>query len=167
MKISFRAAATAALLALLGGCSNDMTGFPSLAPRKIEQETTSPAATAAIEPANVTPAGTSPTLAKIVAQAGAADASFRAELARSRKTIEAGNRAAMGSEDWITGQQAYSALDVLRGPVADALAELDRQRQQAVSKGEDESAIAAVTLQVQAIDEAERALLAELRPPAS
>ena len=167
MKSLLRTAFILIPLALLGGCKTDMTGYPSLAPRAIEKDSHAEPASPPTPPTIVAPAGMSPALAKLVDEAGKADAAFKDALARSRGTIEAGNRAKMGSEAWIAGQQAYSVLDATRAPVTDALSELDRQRQQAVTKGEDESAIAAISLQVQALDEAERAVLTQLTPTAN
>ena len=164
MIMPLRTAAIAAVLALLGGCAGSVTGYPSLNPRQIESDTHDAPATPAPAPTIVAPTGTPPALAKIIDDAGKTDAAFKALVEQLRKTIEAGNRATMGSEAWIAAQQAYSVLDASRDPVTAALVELDRLRQQAVTKGEDESAIATATQQVQALDEAERATLAQLAP---
>jgi transcription elongation GreA/GreB family factor len=65
-------------------------------------------------------------------------------------------------------QEAYSAVDSARGGIATALADLDRMHQESVASGDRnrqaqvESAIA----QLQALDQAERAMLAQLLPAA-
>jgi len=170
MKAPFHAPLSLTVLTIvagaLGGCTTDMTGYPSLAPRTIENDARAGTTPATAEPAVAAPGGTSPALAKLIDDAGKADAAFQAALAASRRTIESGSRAAMGSEAWIASQQAYSALDAARAPVTVALAELDKLRQQAVSNGDDETPVATATQQVQAIDEAERAVLAQLAPSA-
>jgi len=157
-----------ALLALstLAGCAGTTQGYPSLAPRPIEREVmradVAPA-TAAVEPPPLPP---SAEVAQIVASAQAADAAFRTALDKARPQIEAARGAAEGSEQWVAAQQAYSAADAARAPVGDALAELDRRRQAAVEagKGDEATALAGAALEIQALDEAERALLAGLMP---
>ena len=154
------------LLSALAGCADTRSGYPSLAPRPVEravmQAQPAPATAAAETPQLPASAG----IAEIVASAQAADAAFRAAVGAARPLIEAGRAAPEGSEAWIEGQQAYSGADAARAPVGQALAELDRRRQAAVIAGDsaEEAAIAEATLQVQALDEAERALLAGLMP---
>lgn len=156
-------ALTATLLALsvLPGCADTRSGYPSLAPRPVER------AVLRVEPAPATAPVETPSisatadLARIVADAHAADAAFRAALDAARPQIEAGRAAAEGSEPWVAAQQAYSRAEAERTPVGQALAELDRRRQAAIGAGNaaEEAAVAEATLQVQALDEAERALL--------
>lgn len=154
------------LLATLAGCAGSVTGYPSLAPRPIEREAirAEPAApTAAPVPP---PIAASADIAQIVARARAADTAFKTALDAAKPAIEAGRRAAEGSEAWVTGQQAYSAADAARTPIADVLAELDRRQQAAGDAGDagEVAAIDAASTEVQAIDDAERAQLAALMP---
>jgi hypothetical protein len=158
----------AAVLALsaLAGCADTRSGYPSLAPRPIERAVLRAEAAPATAPVETPPLAATADVAQIVASAQAADAAFKAALDAARPQIEAGRAAAEGSEDWAAGQLAYSRAEAARAPVGQALAELDRRRQAAVAAGntDEEAAIAEATLQVQALDEAERALLEAMMP---
>ena len=151
---------------LLAGCAGNVGAYPSLAPRAIEhamQTPKGPAATAVVS-APALPEQ----IAAILAAAREADATFQAKLAEQRPAIEAGRMAAAGSESWVVAQEAYSVVDSTRGGTGSALADLDRLHLEAVASGDSgrqanvESAIG----EVQAIDQAERAILARLLPPA-
>ena len=163
-----RSAALLALpaLAILAGCADTRSGYPSLAPRPIERAMMQAEAAPAMPPAAPPPLAPSADIAEILASATAADSAFKAALETARPRIEAGRSAAEGSEAWVVAQQAYSDVEAARAPIGNALAELDRRRQVAVAagKGGEEAAIAEAALQVQALDEAERALLAGLVP---
>ncbi|WP_340316954.1 hypothetical protein [Rhizorhabdus argentea] len=153
-----------AALAILAGCADTRSGYPSLAPRPIERAMMQAEAAAPLPPAAPPPLAPSADIAEILASATAADTAFKAALEKARPQIEAGRGAGEGSEAWVVAQQAYSDVEVARAPIGDALAELDRRRQAAVAagRGGEEAAAAEATLQVQALDEAERALLAGL-----
>lgn len=154
------------ILSLLAGCTDSRIGYPSLAPRPVERAVlrAEPASAATVGEPAALPA--SADIAQIVASAQAADVAFKAALDKARPAIEAGRSAAPGSEAWVDGQQALSGTDAERAPVGNALAELDRRRQAAVAAGkaDEEAAIAEATLQVQALDEAERALIDAAMP---
>jgi len=160
-------AAAAAALALVAGCADTRSGYPSLAPRPVERALLhaepAPAAPAAV--AQAAPAATAG-LAQLLTGAQTADAAFRAALEKARPTIEAGRAAAEGSEAWVAGQQAYSAAETERLPVSQALAEIDRRLEAAVEAGQAgaEPALGEAMLQLQALDEAERALLDAVLP---
>lgn len=160
------AAAVLSALPLLAACADTRSGYPSLAPRPVEravmQADPAPPAPVAGPAATVLPA--SPDIAQIVARAQAADAAFRGALEQARPQILAGRSAAEGSEAWVTAQQAYSDAEAVHAPVSEALAELDRRREAATAAGrhDEAAAIAEAGLQVQALDEAGRALLAGL-----
>ena len=164
-----RIATVALALALLAGCADTRSGYPSLAPRPVErsvmQVEPAPAAPA-VAAAPVAPVSASADVAQIVARAQAADATFRAELEKARPKILAAKGATEGSETWVAGQQAYSDVDAVRGPVGDALVELDRRRLAAseAGNGAEEAAIIEAMQQLQALDEAEQAQLALLMP---
>jgi len=157
---------TLCVLSALAGCADVRSGYPSLAPRPVEravlQADPAPAAPVVAAP----PLAGSAQIAQIVAAARAADAAFRAALDKARPQILAARGAAEGSEAWVSGQQAYSSAEVARAPVGDALAALDTRRQAAIDAGNgaEEAAAADAMLQVQALDEAGRALLAALMP---
>lgn len=155
-----------AILPTLAGCADTRSGYPSLAPRPIERAMMQAEAAPALPPAARPPLAPSADIVEILASATAADTAFKAALETARPRIEAGRSAAEGSEAWVVAQQAYSDVEAARAPIGNALAELDRRRQVAVAagKGGEEAAIAEAALQVQALDEAERALLAGLVP---
>lgn len=157
---------TLLLLAGLAGCADTRTGYPSLAQRPIEREVLRAAVAPPAAVTGTPPLPAAAAIEQIVASARTADAAFRAALDQARPAIEAGRHAAEGSEAWVAGQQAYSNADFARAPVSEALAELDRRRQAATAAGDgaEEAATIEALLQVQAIDEAERAQLAALMP---
>jgi hypothetical protein len=55
----------------------------------------------------------------------AAEAGFAAALPTAQTAVAAAARAPVASEAWISAQQQLSRLAILRGPVADALADVD------------------------------------------
>jgi hypothetical protein len=148
-----------ALFAGLSGCA-DVTGYPSLAPRPIEREVMQ---ADAVPPAPLPP---SADVAAVVERGRAADSAFRAALEKARPQIEAGRRAAEGSEAWVAAQQAYSDVDATSAPLAEALAELDLRRQAATdaNDGAGAAAIGAALDELQGLFDAERAQLAALMP---
>ncbi|WP_152664004.1 hypothetical protein [Sphingomonas sp. SRS2] len=158
----------AALLALsvLAACADTRSGYPSLAPRPVERAVMQADPAPAAAPAVPAPLPASADIAQIVARAQAADAAFRAAVEKARPLILASRTAPEGSEAWVAGQQAYSDTESLRAPVGEALVELDRRREAATAAGREEesAATAEAGLQVQALDEAGRALLAGLMP---
>lgn len=153
-------------LVLLAGCADDRRGYPSLAPRPIERAVLTAEPAPATAPVETRPVASSADIDQLVAGAQAADSAFRAALDKARPQIAAGRGAAEGSEAWVVGQEAYSNAVAERAPVAQALAELDKRRQAAVAAGNgaEEAAIADAAQQVQALDEAERALLDAAMP---
>jgi len=159
----------AALLALSvpAGCADTRSGYPSLAPRPIERAVLRADPVPAV-PVEAPPLPDAAGIAQILASAQTADAAFKAALEALRPQIEAGRTAAEGSEEWVAGQLAYSRAEAERAPVGQALAELDKRRQAAVVAGNEaeEAAVAEATLQVQALDEAERAMLEAPMPSA-
>lgn len=156
-----------ALALSLPGCAGPTEGYPSLAPRPIEREVLQAAPVpAAPDPTAAAPLPLSADIAALVAQAQAADTAFRAAVEKARPQVEAGRGADEGSERWVNAQQAYSSAEAARAPVTEALAELDRRREVAATAGDvaGEAGISAALEQVQALDEAERALLSALMP---
>ena len=113
---------------LLGGCAGGEGDYPSLLPRPIEQ-------TAAVPPIEE------------AAPAAAADPAIDARVAALTADLDKGERAfaeaegtarsavsrsgAVGSEGWLSAQQAISALESARNDVGSALAELDAMRLEA------------------------------------
>jgi hypothetical protein len=115
-----RIATTAAVL-LLPACAAS-TGGPSLAPRAAEAidprvpVVDAPVSTVA-DPALVT------LLASLSMGVREPIAAFDAASAATQRLVD--NAGAPQSESWIEAQQAVSALQALRGPLANALAEID------------------------------------------
>lgn len=152
----------------LGGCAaNDMSAFPSLAHRPIEQRVNVAASQPATPPV---PEPVSATLAQalraLARDADAGDAAFRAELGEGRATIVAGRGAQEGSELWAASQMAYSRLDAVRGPSVFALAELDRLALSEAEAGHEDAAalIAAEQMRVAAVVAAQQQAMLEIRP---
>ena len=154
------------VLSVLASCADMGSGYPSLAPRPVERAVLQADPAPAATPAAPAPLPASADIAQVVARAQAADAAFRAALETARPRIVSARGAPEGSEAWMAGQQAYSDVEAQRAPVGEALVELDRRREAATAAGrEDEAAaIAEAGLQVQALDEAGRALLSGLMP---
>ena len=151
----------------LSGCAAPTEGYPSLAPRPIEREVLQAVPVPAVpDPAAVAPLPPSADIAALVAQAKTADASFHEAVEKARPLIEAGRGTEEGSERWANAQQAYSSAEAARAPGTEALAELDRRREAAVTSGDaaTEASVAAALDEVQALDDAERALLTTLMP---
>jgi hypothetical protein len=98
---------------------------PSLQPRAIELRGE------AVEAASLEPMASplDPSLAARIAallqDATRGDAAFNAADATTAAAIRAGRRAPSGSEAWIAGEQARSALEAARQRTAQALSELD------------------------------------------
>lgn len=155
-------------LGLAAGCAGGKGGYPSLAPRAVERvEMTAAPASPAESSAAAAPAVAMPaSITAIVTAAQAADKAFRGKLTELRPAIAAGRSAAAGSEQWIVAQQAYSAVEIARGGIGSALADLDRIHQQAVAAGDAarQSAVEAAIREVQAIDDAAQAALAAVQP---
>lgn len=127
----------------LGGCAaNDMSAFPSLAHRPIEQRVNVAASQPVTPPV---PEPISATLAQalraLARDADAGDAAFRGALEANRATIVAGRGASEGSELWAASQVAYSRLAAVRGPSVFALAELDRLAVSEAEAGHEDAAI--------------------------
>ncbi|MFP5455918.1 MAG: hypothetical protein ACLGHK_10515 [Alphaproteobacteria bacterium] len=154
-----------ALLAL-SACADVRSGYPSLAPRPVEREVLKADPVPAAPESMPAPVPASADIAAIVARAEAADAAFRDSLAKEGAEIASGLRKEAGSEAWVVAQQRYSSLDSSRATVADALAELDRRREAAVTAGNvaEADAITEAAVRLQATYDAERAALDALMP---
>ncbi|SDB98480.1 hypothetical protein SAMN05444678_10123 [Sphingomonas sp. YR710] len=171
-KLSITASCFVSSLCLLAGCAANTGVYPSLAQRPVER--TNPAAvpsaaTRAPNPALFGPPTVVPEqIAAILTAAREADATFQNKLAEQRPVIDAGRSAPAGSEKWVLAQEAYSAVDSARGGIATALADLDRLHQESVASGDRnrQAQVESAIGQLQALDQGERALLAQLLPAA-
>lgn len=154
------------LLLAIAGCTGASSGYPSLAPRPIEEmslaEPTRPAPPPAVE--NTAAAAR---YAPVIVQAREDDAAFRRTLDEERGALIRGRSAATGSEAWTAAQQALSRVETARGPVVRALSELDAARDAEITHTDTGEAIAAANAfeQVRQIDEAEVSALSQAWPP--
>ncbi len=144
-----------------------LAGGPSLAPRAIERAAdiapaaTQPAVAASVDPVVRTQIG------KLVADARAGDAAFSAADRSGALAIAAGRRAKIGSDVWISGEAARSALDIARAASSDALTALDQLRTREIESTGTETgagviAMASAQAEVAAIVERQAARMAEL-----
>jgi hypothetical protein len=148
--------------ATLAACS-DSGGYPSLAPRSIEQGQPGDAAPAA--PALPADSALDAEVATMAAQAEKGHADFTRVAAESCAAIARGAKAETGSEPWIAAQQALSALEAARAPVLAAAASLDRlviERGTAAGNAVDLTKLAEAQAEVSAMDTAEQAQVAEI-----
>jgi len=108
------------------GCG-DLGNIPSLAQRPIEKAGygTPMPPTAPIIFARAGPVMAA-RIAALMEKVSRGDAEFTREYRASTNAITQGRRAAEGSETWITGETARSALEASRQMSADALAEIDQ-----------------------------------------
>jgi len=137
----------------LSACAGKGT-YPSLNPRPIEAN----AAGLLTEP-EAKPPVLAPSDAAIAARIDAAvqlaqssEAGFASALATAKGAVAAAGP--MGSESWIAGEMAVSALDKARGPVKNALADLDAVLRQVLSgpPSEDLARVQAAIRSVEEID---------------
>ncbi|MHA6719600.1 hypothetical protein ACX40Y_09105 [Sphingomonas sp. RS6] len=110
--------------ALLAGCAQDSTRYPSLLPR--------PAETGSFDEPVRTPAVEAPDpafeaqVADAVAALDAAHAKWQAAAVEAEAKVRAARGQAPGTAAWLDAQTALSTLDTLRGSASTVLADLDR-----------------------------------------
>lgn len=150
-------------LILLSGCAGT-NDFPSLNPRPIEREAgrlldESPRPKAAPAPSD--PARAAQIAALIDTVMASAPAFDEAYARAEALTARAGPRE---SESWIAAQMALSALERTRGPVRQALGDLDALRQRVVQgpSSEDRDRLDAAIQTVEALDGRQYEAYAEL-----
>jgi len=166
----FRRAAIVALLPLMlasAGCTGKGPGYPSLAPRPIEQMSFAEPAAPPAPPQVADPAAVA-RYAPAVERARTADNAFRQTLDQERGVLARGRGAATGSDGWAAAQVSLSRVQETREPVIKALADLDSARNADPTHGDTGEAIAATQAfdQVQQIDSAEATALAAAWPQA-
>ena len=115
------------LLALGSPACRGPDGYPSLQPRPIEDLSLAEPATPAPRPVIENTQATA-RYVPAIDQARRADELFRKSLAEERGAIARGHGVLAGSDGWTEAQQALSRVEVTRGPVATALADLDAAR---------------------------------------
>ena len=110
--------------ALLVGCTADQTRYPSLLPRAAERA--SFAEPAAVAPAPVVPDPQLDTrLSALAGRLETATRGFDADLARAHAAAAATGARSVGSEAWLTAQQALAALDDWRAQATGVASELE------------------------------------------
>jgi hypothetical protein len=115
---------TALLVFSLSGCMS-AAQTPSLQPRAIEsrgEAVEAPPQQPAVQPVDAT---LTAKIAALVAEAARGDAEFARTDTSTNAAIRAGRNARTGSEAWIAGEQARSALEAARQRTASALGEID------------------------------------------
>lgn len=116
--------ASVALAALLGGCAASDEGYPSLAPRAVENASFA-------EPIAPPPAAAAPDpaldarIAEAVAARESAMRDFDTAATRAAADARRARGAAPGSEPWIAAQTALAELDSLRARHQDAVGTLE------------------------------------------
>lgn len=160
--------AVAALLLLVAmtGCTGPSSGYPSLAPRPIEEMSLAEPTRAAPPPAVASEAAAA-RYAPLIAQARDADAAFRRTLEDEGGALARGRAAAIGSEAWTAAQQSLSRVETARGPVVRIVSELDAARDADITHTDSGEAMAAANAfeAVRQIDDAELAALNQAWPP--
>lgn len=142
----------AAASLLLAACAKDKGEYPSLARRPAERVSgTAPVVTPTEAPLPPVPPEVSGNLERLVAQARAADAKFKANAPRARSLVSAASGAAVASESWSVATVALADLESQRSQAMIALADLDALYAAEGIKLGDTTAIAAARDQVIAI----------------
>lgn len=108
----------------MGCASTDSSGFPSLAKRPIETRFDVAESPPLALPGPL-PADIEGRLARWRDQAAASGSAFAAALPLASADVAAATKAPVASEAWIVAQQSLSRLAIARGPLADALADVD------------------------------------------
>ena len=149
----------------LASCTGKGPGYPSLAPRAIEQKSfADPAPPPA--PSQVADPAALARYAPTVSRAQTADVAFEHTLEAEREALIRGRRAAAGSDAWAAAQVSLSRVQDARAPVIKALADLDAARDAEPTHTDTGEAIAAEQAfdEVQRIDSAEAAALSTAWP---
>ena len=160
-------AAPAGLL-FLSACAASGDGYPSLAPRAIEQRGEEVVETPLPPPAPAD-ATMGAQIAALLAEARRGDADFTALIEESRRAVSAAKGSGEGSERWLTAQQMLSALDAARQPTAAAMTALDSLYVELAARVTADASVGGLTeseaahAEVQAIYDRQIAQLAALR----
>lgn len=121
-----RTLAIAALMPLGACATTGDDNYPDLAPRAVEGRlTTVPPEPVALPPPPPPTADLAGRIAQLDAQAQAAERPFAAALPATKAAVSRARGAAVSSDAWVAAQAAISVLESERGPVSDALAEVD------------------------------------------
>ena len=109
----------------LSGCAMQQGDFPSLQKRPYEDVA---GVDESAVPAPITvslPAEQQSNLNAAVTKSGTAHKQFQAKLPAVKKRVDAARNAAVSSESWVAAHMELAALEMLRSPSVDALADID------------------------------------------
>lgn len=152
--------------AALGACASNPNQYPSLALRPAERVTAVYGAPVAVPTPELLPQPDGSVLSQLdslVAQAQRGDARFQRGEKSARRLVGQAGRAQIGSEQWALATTAVSELEAARGETMTPLAELDRMFAEAVTQGQDTTAIVKARDAVIAIVGRQDAVLGEIR----
>jgi hypothetical protein len=161
-----RSCAPVLVLALtVAGCAQTGAGYPSLAPRPIENLSLTEPERPAPPPSTADPASVS-RYAPLIERARIDDAAFRRVMEEERAALAHGRGAAAGSEAWTAAQVSLSRIETARGPVAKTLAELDAARSGDLTQTDSGAAVASRQAfdEVQRINDEEQAAVSAVSP---
>lgn len=109
----------------LSGCAMQQGDFPSLQKRPYEDVAV---VDESAVPAPITvslPAELQSNLNAAVTKSAAAHKQFQAKLPAVKKRVDAARNAAVSSESWVAAHMELAALEMLRSPSVEALADID------------------------------------------
>ncbi|WP_373489887.1 hypothetical protein [Parasphingorhabdus sp.] len=109
----------------LSGCAMQQGDFPSLQKRPYEDEPVMDAPAAALPVQSSLPAELQVRLDAAMAQSQTAHDRYQARLPGVRSRVEAARNAAVSSESWVVAQMEMAALEIVRSPSVEALADID------------------------------------------
>ena len=117
---------TALLLPLLGGCASDLSGYPSLAVRPVEQVSVAAIVPDVATASPVAGADLRSRLTALESRAASARAGFDRQAAPMDRAVAAAAGAAVDSDAWTLAQQAVSRAEAELVASAVVVAEADR-----------------------------------------
>ncbi|GAA4777500.1 hypothetical protein GCM10023219_26810 [Stakelama sediminis] len=110
---------------LIGGCAASRSGYPSLLPRAVEQQSLAPPKP---EPTPVVTPDMSldDKIAALTKQFDSATDAFDNAMADARPIITAGQNVDQGSPAWLNAQQALATLDAYRAAMLEPFVALEQ-----------------------------------------
>ncbi|WP_321325946.1 hypothetical protein [uncultured Parasphingorhabdus sp.] len=109
----------------LSGCAMQDGDFPSLLKRPYESAPMAGETAAPVTAISSLPADLQARLGAAVASSGDADAKYRERLPAVKNRVDAARGAAESSEAWVVAQMELAALEIVRSPSVEALADID------------------------------------------
>lgn len=109
----------------LSGCAMQQGDFPSLLKRPYEDDSPIRESSAPAVAISSLSAEQQNRLNAAAANSGAADDQFQTRLPLVKKRVAAARGGAVSSESWIVAQMELAALEIVRSPSVEALADID------------------------------------------